>query len=122
MQSNTFAGRLADAPALRRTASGAVCRFTLISNEYAGKDDNNNSLERAVRVQFVAFNKKGEAIAENCRRGDQLIVQWSLRNNDYQDSKTGETVYGFDFRVEDFEFGAPGSIKRAELQERQGAN
>lgn len=120
MQSNVFTGRLADTPVLRGNGEDAVCRITLIDNEYAGKDVEGNAKERVVSIPFVIFGSRGDAIARHCRKGDQLIVYWELRNNTYTDT-AGEKVYGYDFVVRDFEFGAPGAIKRAELAERQSA-
>ncbi|WP_108610840.1 single-stranded DNA-binding protein [Aminobacter sp. MSH1] len=115
MQQNIMTGRLAGAPELRGTGDKAVCRFTLIDNEYAGKDDNNQAKTRTVSVPFVAFRHDAKRIHEHCRKGDQLIVTWSLRNNNYE-KEPGQTVYGYDFVVEDVEFGAPGPEKRAEFQ------
>jgi len=43
-------------------------------------------------------------------KGDQLIVGFRIENNNYE--KDGEIAYGFNFIVEDFQFGAPGKEKR----------
>lgn len=97
----------------------AVCRFTLIANEYAGKDENNQARERQVAIPFAAFRHDGQRIHEHCRKGDQLIVGYQIRNNTFE-REPGEKVYTFDFIVTDVEFGAPGPEKRAEF-ERQSA-
>lgn len=120
MQQNMFIGNLAGAPVLTGTGERAVCRFTLIGNEYAGKDrDSGEAKERAVSIQFTAFRAKAEAICKNAMRGDQLIVTHRIENNTYQ--KAGETIYGFNFIVEDFSFGAPGKEKREQFSSRAGA-
>jgi len=119
--SNTliFVGRVAQAPALTRPSGTAVCKFTLIRNEYAGTDNDGNVRdERTVSLQFTAFQKRAEALAKNVMEGDQLIVTARIENNNYQ--KDGVDVYGFNFVVENFEFGAPGPRKRAQLAERAG--
>lgn len=114
-----FDGRVAQAPTLTRPNGNAVCKFTLIRNEYAGTDNDGNVRdERTVSIQFSAFNKRAEAIAKNVMEGDQLIVTARIANNNYQ--KEGQDVYGFNFVVEDFDFGAPGPRKRAQLAERNG--
>ena len=118
MQNNVFIGNLASAPSLTGSGDRAVVKFTLIANEYAGKDDAGNAKERSVAIQFTAFRSKAEAIQKYCRRGDQLIVSYRIENNRYTD-KSGEEVYGYNFLLEDFSFGAPGKEKREELGQSQ---
>lgn len=111
MQKNVFVGNLARPASVTGTGDRAVARFTLIANEYAGKDkETGQARERSVAIQFTAFRAKAEAIAKNAMKGDQLIIDYRVENNDYD--KNGETVYGYNFVVEDFAFGAPGKEKR----------
>ncbi|HET9641857.1 MAG TPA: single-stranded DNA-binding protein [Burkholderiaceae bacterium] len=113
-----FEGRLAKAPAVSGSSDRAYCKFTLIRNEYAGKDDESGqTFEREVAIQFTAFRRKAEAIAKHCRKGDQLLVTARVENNNYE--KDGQPHYGLSFLVEDFSFGAPGGIKRDELARRR---
>jgi single-strand DNA-binding protein len=116
MQHNTFIGNLAKAATITGSGDRAVCKFTLISNEYAGKDkDSGEARQRMVSIQFTAFRQKGEAIAQYALKGDQLIVHYRIENNRYTDKASGEEVYGYNFIVEDFGFGAPGKEKREQL-------
>lgn len=85
MQKNVFVGNLARPATVTGTGDRAVARFTLIANEYAGKDkDTGQTRERAVAIQFTAFRSKAEAIAKNALKGDQLIVDYRVENNDYE--------------------------------------
>lgn len=119
MQSNVFGGKLAKAATVSGTGSKAVTRFTLITNEYAGKDSNTQeSRERTVAIQFTAFGVKAETIARTCFKGDQLYVNYRVENNNYE--KDGETVYSYNFVVESFDYGAPGREKREHLATTQG--
>lgn len=99
-----YSGRLAADPELNTYGKGktatSVAKLTLIRNEYAGKDKE----ERKVALQFTAFGKQAEAIAEHASKGDSLEVTARIENNDYE--KDGAKVYGFNFVVTDFEFGA----------------
>lgn len=116
MQSNIFTGRLAKAPTLTGSDNRAVCRFTLMENEYAGKDkETGDARERTVALPLTAFGSRAQAVAKNALKGDQLIVEYRVENNQYD--KDGETVYGFNFVVEDFSFGAPGKEKREQLSQ-----
>jgi single-strand DNA-binding protein len=110
MQSATFIGNLAKAPILIGNDDKAICKFTLISNEYAGQGEDGQARERQVSIQFTAFRSKAKAISEYARKGDQLIVQYRIANSHYQ--KDGEDIYGYDFIVDNFIFGAPGKEKR----------
>jgi single-stranded DNA-binding protein len=55
------------------------CRFSLISNDYAGPD----KPKSVTQVWFVAFGNTARAIANHCRVGDQLIVWARLVANNY---------------------------------------
>ncbi|WP_320201803.1 single-stranded DNA-binding protein (plasmid) [Agrobacterium sp. rho-13.3] len=118
MQVNLFTGNLAGPPELLGVGEKAVCRFTLIDNEYVGKDANQEPQFRKVAVQFAAFGSDATRIHKHCRTGDQLIVHWQLRNNNYE--QEGKPVYSYNFNVREVVFGAPGAEKRAEF-ERQAA-
>ena len=115
-----FAGRLAAPPVVTNHGENkTVCKFTLISNEYAGKDeDTGESTTKAVRVQFTAFNAKAVAISQNCLEGDQLIVAARLENNDYTPEGQDKVSYNMAYILTSFDFGAPGPKKRAELANR----
>jgi single-strand DNA-binding protein len=115
MNNNTFVGRLAKPVELKKLNGTTVAKLTLIRNEYAGKDEEGNSKERKVAIQFTAFEKRAVALSENTNTGDQLFVQFRMENNNYTD-KNGEEVYSYNFILEDFEFGAPGSITRKNIE------
>ena len=108
-----FEGRLAAAPELASTASGAkFAKFRLLRNEFAGMDGDNR-MERTVEIQFTAWGRMAEMLAKNAMTGDQLILVATIRNNNYE--RGGETVYSFNFEVLEVEFGAPGKAKRERL-------
>lgn len=109
-----FVGRLAEAP---QTGSGpnTPTRLRLIRNEFAGTDEQTNERkERIVSVPFVVFGARGKTLAEHARKGDQLHVQARIENNRYTDGE-GVERFDYNFVVLDFEFGAIGEQKRAEL-------
>jgi len=113
-----FDGRVAQAPTLTHPNGNPICKFTLIRNEFAGTDDSGHVREeRVVNIQFTAFGPRGEAIAKNVMEGDQLIITARIANNNYT-KEDGQEVYGFNFLVDNFDFGAPGSRKRAQLAAR----
>lgn len=119
MQANVFGGKLAKAATVSGTGNKAVTRFTLITNEYAGKDsETQEARERVVSLQFTALGAKGETIARTCCKGDQLFINYRVENNNYE--KAGETIYSYNFVVESFEYGAPGREKREQLASREG--
>lgn len=113
-----FTGRIAKAPVLTGNGDRAVCKFTLIRNEYAGKDQAGERKEdKVISIQFTAFRGKAEAIAKHAFKGDQLIVSARIENNNWTDGED-QKHYDYGFIIDDFEFGAPGEEKRAFLAER----
>jgi single-strand DNA-binding protein len=114
----TAIGNLARNPEPLCRGEGGYTRFCLIGNDYAGKDDTGAAREQATSVWFVAFGALAEAIARNARKGDQLIVQARIRANNWTDAQ-GERQYDHSFIVDGFRFGAPGRIKREELEDRR---
>lgn len=118
MQQNLFIGNLVKAPTLSGTGDRMSCRFTLIENEYAGRDAEGNAKQRTTSLEFSAFRGKAEAIAKSAMKGDQLIIQYRIENNTYTPQGSTETRYGFNFIVEGFKFGAPGAEKRQQWANR----
>lgn len=114
----TAVGNLAKSPDLVAKGEISYARFCLIGNDYAGKDDDGSAREIVTSLWFVAFGALGEAIAKNARKGDQLIVEARIRSNNWTDEQ-GERQYDYSFVVDGFRFGAPGKIKREELEMRR---
>ena len=91
-------GRLTKEPELRYAAGSgtAVCRFTLAVSRQFKKDETDF-------INCIAFNKKGEAIAQYVTKGRQLAVTGSIRTGSY-DGQDGVKRYTTDVIVESFEF------------------
>jgi single-strand DNA-binding protein len=114
----TAVGNLAKDPELATKGDTTYTNIVLVGNDYAGKDDHGHPREVATSVYFVAFDSLGEAIAKNCRKGDQLILQAQVRANNWTD-KSGSKVYDYAHVVQSFRFGAPGRAKREEFAARR---
>lgn len=112
-----FAGRLADKPHSKRHGETIVASFRLIRNEYAGQSEAGERKERIVAIPFVVFRSRGQVIATHALTGDQLIVEATIRNNNY--TVYDERSYVFDFVAEDFDFGARGREHRAAAAEAE---
>lgn len=108
-----FTGRLADKPQSKTHGETIVTTFRLIRNEYAGQTEGGDRKERVVAIPFVMFGPRGQVIATHALTGDQLVIEATIRNNNY--TVGDEERYGYDFVAEDFDFGAPGKRKRDEL-------
>lgn len=115
-----FIGRVAAAPVLTRPKGEPICKFTLIRNESRGTEENGEKREeRIVSIQFTAFNGLAETFAKHVMEGDQLAIGARVENNNFK--KEGEDIFGFNWVVEDFDFGAPGKQKRAQLDTNRTA-
>src|SRR3984885_6778867 len=114
----TAIGNLAKDPELIAKGDVSYTRFCVIGNDYAGKDEDGSAREIVTSMWFVAFGALGEAIANNARKGDQLILEARIRANNWTDQQ-GEKQYDYSYVVEGFRFGAPGRAKREELDSRR---
>lgn len=114
----TAVGNLARDPELAAHNDKSYAHFCLVGNDYAGKDEDGSTREAVTTVWFTAFGALGEALARTARKGDQLILEARVRSNNWTD-KQGEKQYDYSFVVEGFRFGAPGKIKREELEARR---
>ena len=114
----TAVGNLARNPEFVAKNDTSYTRFCLVGNDYAGKDEGGTAREITTSLWFVAFGALGEVLARNARKGDQLIVEAHVRANNWTD-KQGEKQYDHSFVLNGFRFGAPGKLKREELDGRR---
>jgi single-strand DNA-binding protein len=114
----TAIGNLAKNPELVAKGDVSYTRFCLVGNDFAGKEEDGSAREVVTSMWLVAFGALGETIANNARKGDQLILDARIRSNNWTDPH-GEKQYDYSFVVEDFRFGAPGKVKREELELRE---
>jgi single-strand DNA-binding protein len=117
----TAVGNLARNPELISKAERSYTKLCLVGNDYAGKDEEGAAKEVVTSLWFVAFGPMGESIARNARKGDQLIVEARVRASNWTDEQ-GEKQYDHSFIVQGFRFGAPGKLKREELDARRGTD
>lgn len=117
----TAVGNLARNPELISKNDLSYAKLCLVGNDYAGKDEEGAAKEVVTSLWFVAFGPLGESIARNARKGDQLILEAKVRASNWTDEK-GERQYDHSFIVQGFRFGAPGKLKREELEARRGAD
>jgi single-strand DNA-binding protein len=114
----TAVGNLARDPELVAKNETSYARFCLVGNDYAGKDEEGTAREVTTSLWFTAFGPLGEALARNARKGDQLMLEAHVRASNWTD-KQGEKQYDHSFIVDGFRFGAPGKVKREELDARR---
>jgi single-strand DNA-binding protein len=112
-------GNLARNPELIAKGEVFYTRFCLVGNDYAGRDEEGAAREVVTTLWFTAFGPHGEAIAKHALKGDQLIVEASVRANNWTD-KQGEKQYDHSFVLDSFRFGAPGPAKREEFEAQRG--
>src|SRR5215831_12546763 len=115
----TAVGNLARNPELVSKGEKSYTKLCLVGNDYAGKDEEGAAREVTTSLWFVAFGPIGETIANNARKGDQLILEARVRESNWTDEK-GDKKYDHSFIVQGFRFGAPGKQKREEFEARRG--
>jgi len=115
----TAVGNLARNPELVSKGERSYTKICLVGNDYAGKDEEGAAKEVVTSLWFVAFGGMGETIAQHARKGDQLVLEARVRASNWTDEQ-GEKQYDHSFIVQGFRFGAPGKLKREELEARRG--
>ncbi len=111
-------GNLTANPELTVKGEQNVAKFCLVGNDYAGKDEEGGARETKTSIYFTAFGALAETLARTARKGDQLIVEAQVRENNWTD-KQGERRYEYSFVARGFRFGAPGKVKREERESRR---
>jgi len=111
-------GNLARNPELVASGSSLRTRLCLVGNDYIGRDEEGESREVVTSLWFTAFGVLGEALARNCRKGDQVILEARIESNTWTD-KEGKDHYDHSFVVTGFRFGAPGRATREVLHSSQ---
>ena len=94
-------GRLCADPEFRQTTSGiAVCRIRLAVDRPKQKDQE----RQADFIGCTAWRSTAEFISRYFTKGQKIIVEGSLRNNDYTDNN-GVKHYSMDVLIQNVEFG-----------------
>lgn len=107
-------GNLARNPELIAASGSLRTRLCLVGNDYVGRDEEGEAREVITSLWFTAFGTLGEALAKNCLKGDQVILEARIQANTWAD-KEGKTHYDHSFVVTGFRFGAPGRATREVL-------
>lgn len=86
-----FAG---GAPELRYTPGGdAVANFRVGSTERWVDRDTGEERERTTWIGWECWGKSGENLAKYVKKGSQLLIKGTIRNDSWDDPKTGEKRY-----------------------------
>lgn len=96
-------GRLTADPELRQTQSGiSSCRFTVAVNRpYKSKDSNENEADF---INVIAWRQTAEFVSRYFSKGKMIIVEGSLRNNNYTD-QNGVKHYSMNVLADNVSFG-----------------
>ena len=98
----TFKGTFGKDPELRTVGANDTSLLTasLATNRQAKEDGEWTSVTDWVRIQ--AWGQKADAIAKWFGKGGQIIIHGTFET--YKWNKDGEDIYGWHWRVNDFEF------------------
>ncbi|MGN1482079.1 single-stranded DNA-binding protein [Porcipelethomonas sp.] len=104
-------GRLTADPELRQTPSGvSSCRFSVaVDRGYRSKDTGERQTDF---IRVIAWRQTAEFVSRYFSKGKMIIVEGSLRNNDYTDAN-GVKHYGMDVQADNVSFGESKSASAA---------
>lgn len=97
-------GRLTADPELRTTQSGvSTCKFTIaVDRRFA---DKNTGERQADFITCIAWRQAAEFVSRYFNKGKMIVVEGTLRNNNYQDKNHPDvTHYTMDVLVDNVEF------------------
>ena len=97
-------GRLTADPELRQTQSGiSSCRFTVaVDRRFVDKQSGER---QADFITCIAWRQQAEFVSRYFNKGKMILVEGSLRNNNYQDRNHPDiTHYTMDVQVDNVEF------------------
>ncbi len=96
-------GRLTADPELRQTPNGiSNCRFSVaVDRGYKSKDTGER---QADFIRVTAWRATAEFVSRYFSKGKMIIVEGSLRNNDYTDAN-GVKHYSMDVQADNVSFG-----------------
>lgn len=98
----TFKGTFGKDPELSYTSGGTAKLVASLATERSSKVDGEwTKVTDWVRIQ--AWGKKAEAIEEYFGKGGQIIIHGTFETYKFE-GRDGDTIYGWHFRVNDFEF------------------
>lgn len=96
MNNCSFIGRLGRDPEMRYTTNGkAVVSFSLAVNRDGKKDESD-------WIDFVAWEKTAEVIAQYCHKGDLIGVTGNLQRREWE--KDGQKRFAHEVRVNRIDF------------------
>lgn len=112
----TIMGRLCADPDFRQTQSGIpVCRFRVAVNRPKQKDKE----QQADFINCTAWRSTAEFICRYFTKGQQILLEGQLRNNDYTDNN-GVKHYSMDVLVDQVYFtGSKNENAQQETQQYQ---
>ncbi len=96
-------GRLTADPELRQTPSGvSSCRFSVaVDRPYKSRDTGERQTDF---IRVTAWRQQAEFVSRYFSKGRMIIVEGSLRNNDYTD-QNGVKHYSMDVQADNVSFG-----------------
>ena len=82
-----IAGNLTRDPELRETPNGvAVCNLRIAANR-GGKENS-----EVLFVDVTAWKRQAEVVAEYCRKGDEVIVEGRIAQDEWNDKEGNKRV------------------------------
>ena len=96
-------GRLTADPELKQTSNGiSICRFTVaVNRSYADKQTGERQTDF---ISVTSWRSTADFVARYFSKGRMIIVEGSLRNNDYTD-KNGIKHYSMEVMADNVTFG-----------------
>lgn len=96
-------GNITKTPELKTAGDTKVLQITLATNRVY-KDKQGEKQEDTQFIDFVAFGKQAETLAQYCVKGQNMLFEGRIQNRSW-DKEDGTKGYKTDVVLENFQFG-----------------
>lgn len=77
-------GKLGKDPEVKKGSKGDFTVFSVATDSYAGKDENNKAKYETVWFDVTAFRQTGEFIATHAKKGDTVLIEGRVSARAYE--------------------------------------
>jgi len=85
-----LAGNLTRDPEIRYTPKGTAVLSASLAVNRVWKDDSGEKREEVSFIEFVAFGRTAETIAQYFKKGGNIFIEGRLKQESWEDKQTGQ--------------------------------
>lgn len=92
-----------------------IAKLNVAKDIYKGRNGDGSPKYETLYLPLTAFKHHAKTLNDTCSKGDQIIVEYEISNNNYE-KNNGDKVYGFNFVITSLSFGKKSDKNKAPSQ------